>query len=268
MSFTERLIRFFNKPLTEKRRLLVNKVRLIFTIPFYFGRPFLKNVYITYQPDSYSTFSENEEFNTLFLSFVNKNKLNNGGDIPRLWFFILNIQKIVEEGIKGDFAELGVWRGNTASVLAHYAAKDGRKVYLFDTFEGFDNSDLRGIDSHKTILFNNTSIDTVTDVLGEAKDVCEFIKGYFPNSISEELRGKIFSVVSLDCDLYEPMKAGLDFFYPLMTKGGLLLLHDYSSMHWEGAKKAIDEFCKDTGEFLVLMPDKSGSAIIRKSSDS
>ena len=113
MNFVKRLIRFSNKPLAEKKRILVNKGRLIFAISFGGVRLFLKNIYITYQPDSYSTFDKNREFNSLFRSFVNKNK-QNAGDIPRLWFFILNIRKIIEEGIEGDFAELGVWRGNSA----------------------------------------------------------------------------------------------------------------------------------------------------------
>jgi O-methyltransferase len=60
------------------------------------------------------------------------------------------------------------------------------------------------------------------------------------------------------------MKAGLDFFYPRMPRGGLFLLHDYSSLCWPGAKQAVDEFCRATGENLLLMPDKSGSAFIRK----
>jgi len=61
------------------------------------------------------------------------------------------------------------------------------------------------------------------------------------------------------------MKAGLEFFYPRMSRGGILMLHDYSSLFWDGAKKAIDESCNKNGEYVVLMPDKSGSAFIRKS---
>ena len=41
--------------------------------------------------------------------------------------------------------------------------------------------------------------------------------------------------------------------------------HDYSSMYWPGSKRAIDEPCKASGEHIVLMPDKSGSALLRKS---
>jgi hypothetical protein len=105
----------------------------------------------------------------------------------------------------------------------------------------------------------------VKEVIGKHSSVCDFVKGYFPESIAEAHRKKQYAVVSLDCDLYEPMKAGLDFFYPLMPKGGLFLLHDYSCLHWLGSKKAIDEFCHTTQEHVILMPDKSGSAFIRKS---
>jgi hypothetical protein len=68
----------------------------------------------------------------------------------------------------------------------------------------------------------------------------------------------VISVVNLDCDLYQPMKSGLEFFYPRMPLGGIMFLHDYSSLYWDGAKLAVDEFCAETGEFIVLMPDRAG----------
>jgi hypothetical protein len=48
------------------------------------------------------------------------------------------------------------------------------------------------------------------------------------------------------------------------SAGGILVLHDYSSGHWQGAKTATDNFFSDKPEKPILMPDKSGSAIIRK----
>ena len=58
------------------------------------------------------------------------------------------------------------------------------------------------------------------------------------------------------------MRAGLDFFYPLMSQGGLILLHDY--VDWDGANRAIKEFCNLHNEQIIVMPDQSGSAFIRK----
>jgi len=260
-----RIIRLIKKPSAERNRLIKQKIRMLSTLPFYFGKVNLPFTFIAYQPDSYAYFNSHTEFHNLFKSFISHNKFNNAGDVPRLWSFILNIKQVLNENIPGDFAELGVWRGNTASVLAHYAASTNRKVYLFDTFEGFDTRDLEGIDKDKQMAFTDTSLAMVKEVIGISSDVCKFVKGYFPSTVSKEHKANIYSIVSIDCDLYEPMKAGLEVFYPLMSKGGLFLLHDYSSMFWDGAKKAIDEFCIKNGEYVILMPDKSGSAFIRKS---
>ncbi len=254
-----------NKSSEEKRRAILLKLKSVSLIPFIFGRATFLKIYFNYLPDAYTHFNAYPEFKSIFKKFIKFNKLNNAGDIVRLWSFILNIKQILHENIEGDFAELGVWRGNTAAVLAHYAALDNRKVYLFDTYEGFSNKDLSGIDADKQMEFNDTSISMVKGVIGEASACCDFVKGYFPDSLTDLHKTIRYSVVSLDCDLYEPMKEGLNFFYPLMSQGAIFLLHDYSSLYWEGAKKAIDDFCIQNNEYVILMPDKSGSAFIRKS---
>jgi hypothetical protein len=138
----------------------------------------------------------------------------------------------------------------------------------FDTFGGFDVRDLEGIDKGKQMMFADSSLTLAQEVIGEPSNVCYFIQGYFPLTLIDEHRDKTFCVVSLDCDLYHPMKAGLEYFYPRMSIGGILLLHDYSSMNGAGAKKAIDQFCAESGEYLILIPDKSGSAFVRKSKGS
>lgn len=223
-----------------------------------------RNIFIQYQPDSKVYFNQHTEFDSLFSKFTAENQKNNGGDIARLWSLMLNLKQLQEECIEGDFAELGVWRGNTAAVLAHYANQQNRQFYLFDTFEGFNANDLKGVDSkHAPGAFQNTSINLVSATVGYP-ECCHIVQGYFPGSLRPEHADKSYAAVSLDCDLYEPMKAGLEFFYPRMSKGGIFFLHDYSSRFWPGSKKAIDEFCNAHGIYVVLMPDKSGSAFFRK----
>ena len=96
--------------------------------------PDFGSVYLAYHPDSYTMVRAQPEFRQLLRRFTRFNRRNNGGDIHRLWTFILNLQQILADDIPGDFAELGVWRGNTASILAHYAQLSGRRALLFDTF--------------------------------------------------------------------------------------------------------------------------------------
>jgi hypothetical protein len=240
------------------------RLQLLQGLPFKWGISSGRHVYLAHHPDAQVTFAAHPEFAELFQRFIRHNRRNNAGDIPRLWSLILNCKQILAEGIPGDFAELGVWRGNTAAVLAHFAARDGRRVFLFDTYEGFDSRDLAGIDADKGKSFTGTSVDLVRQTVGDDAH-CDYVKGHFPMSLREEHHARRYAVVSLDCDLYAPMRAGLEFFYPRMPPGGMLFLHDYASQHWNGAKQAIDEFCRASGEHLILMPDKSGSAFVRKS---
>jgi hypothetical protein len=187
----------------------------------------------------------------------------NAFDLPRFYALSFNIKQVMAEGIPGDYAELGVFRGNSGAVLAHYARRHGRQVFLFDTYEGFDPKDLVGIDQDKTGGFGATSLKMVRTVVGDASVV--HVKGWFPASITSEVERRCFAVVHLDCDLYEPMSAGLRFFYPRLSPGGLLIIHDYGGVHWDGAKRAVDEFTAKIRERLVQIPDKSGTAMLRKS---
>lgn len=257
------LRKYITKPKSEYKRIFLIKISQLLAWPTRINKTNFLNIYLSLHPDSYSRFGAHSEFKTLFRQFTKHNKCNSG-DIPRLWSFIFNCKQIIIEKIPGDFAEVGVWRGNTAAILKHYAETDSRKVYLFDTYEGFDAKDLTGVDANKSRCFNNTSLELVKEVLGTEYVSCHFVKGYFPESVTEVHKNSTYAVVSLDCDLYEPTKAGLNFFYERMSHGGILFLHDYLSKHWSGVKKAVDEFCKEHGEYIVVMPDKSGSAFLRK----
>lgn len=207
-------------------------------------------------------FNQHSEFKTLLPKWLHGYDFNNAGDIGRLYALMLNVKQVIADGVPGDMAEVGVFRGNSAAVLAHYARLSGRTVYLFDTFEGFDSRDLKGIDKQRGEDFSATSLPEVEKLVGQNN--VEIIKGYFPQSIPPALNDKNFAVVHLDCDLYEPMRNGVEFFYPRLSPGGLMLLHDYSSGHFPGAKQAIDDFTRTIPEYVVLLPDKSGTAVLRK----
>ena len=73
-----------------------------------------------------------------------------------------------------------------------------------------------------------------------------------------------FALVHLDADLYEPTKAGLEYFYDKLEPGGFLILHDYGSPHWPGVLRAAQEFFANKPEKLIRIPDRSGSSLIRK----
>ena len=217
-------------------------------------------VYLAYYPDSVR---RDSALPGLFASWTQGNRVNNNGDAPRLLTLLLNARRVVATKVEGDFAELGVWKGNSAAVLASISQPDGRKLFLFDTFEGFDRRDFVGVDSGRAPAFADTSLQQVQRLVGNHPNVV-YCPGYFPASIPAAARESTFAIAHIDCDLYEPMKAALSFFYPRLAAGGCIIMHDYSSGEWQGASRAVDEFLAAVPEQLVLIPDKSGTGVIAK----
>ncbi len=140
-----------------------------------------------------------------------------------------------------------------------------RKFHLFDTFEGFTQTDLIGetgkAATYTTKNFADTSFEKVKKRLNS--DKFEFHQGYFPDTTTG-LEKESFALVNMDADLYNPTKAGLEFFYPRLSLGGVIIIHDYNP-DWPGIMQAVDEFAKTINLPIVPMPDQDSSVMIFKS---
>ncbi len=198
---------------------------------------------------------------------LNKKLLKASRNYPdkvRLYNFWLQIQRIEKDGIEGDFAELGVYKGDSAKLL-HLMAP-GRAIHLFDTFEGFTGTDLQPetgeASTYTTKNFADTSINKVLKNIGGDPAHIKVHAGYFPQS-ADGLDDVLYAVVNLDADLYNPTKAGLEYFYPHLAPGGVIFIHDYNHK-WEGLMKAVDEFAATIPEKLILVPDLDSTVMIIK----
>jgi O-methyltransferase len=223
---------------------------------------------LAYQPDRYSpdNLSKHEARPGLRPSvdpqpFCAGNRTNNGGDLVRLNFLSLTCDQLIKEDIRGSLAEIGVYKGNTAFLLARLARRFDTTAYFLDTYEGFPEQDLKGM-AKQSLDFSDTSVESVQRLVGEKN--AAFVKGYFPETASAIPNSERFCLVHIDCDLHAPALAALEYFYPRMLPGGFIIMHDYSSLYWPLLEKAIDEFFADKPERVVLIPDKSGTAVVRR----
>ncbi|MEL7649330.1 MAG: TylF/MycF/NovP-related O-methyltransferase [Sedimentibacter sp.] len=192
---------------------------------------------------------------------LNINDLRNYFDI-RLSTLRLLAAEINSGKIEGSIAELGVYKGYTAREL-NLLFKE-RRLYLFDTFEGFDDRDIKfeNIKIKENSYgnkFGDTSVEEVRSIL-PFPEKAVFCKGYFPDS-AVSIEDK-FALVSLDADLYLPTYEGLRYFYPRLCKGGYILLHDYNSTQFPNVKKAVQEFAKEADIRVIPLCDLHGSAVI------
>ncbi|MDR0399640.1 MAG: TylF/MycF family methyltransferase [Treponema sp.] len=184
-------------------------------------------------------------------------------DIIRSSSLELVSREIYDKGLDGNVAELGVYRGEFAEKI-NMAFPD-RKLYLFDTFEGFDERDIK---TEKLNGYSGCQHDfSKTNekvVLRRMKfpENCIIRKGYFPETADGIEDNYIF--VSIDVDLYEPIYKGLNYFYPRLVKGGYIFVHDYNTKTYPGTKAAVKKFCKESDISIFPLSDICGSAIIMK----
>ncbi|MCW3104564.1 MAG: hypothetical protein JWO09_3004 [Bacteroidetes bacterium] len=184
-------------------------------------------------------------------------------DKVRFYFLWFQLERLKKNNVKGSFAELGVYKGITANML--YEMDRSRTLHLFDTFNGFDEGDLQQEETkggkYSSGEFADTSLEAVKAYINGGDSVV-FHKGHFPGT-AKGLEHETFAFVSIDADLYVPTIEGLRFFYPRLSPGGIIMIHDYNH-NWDGVKKAIDEFAQSIPESVVEIPDWQGSAMIVK----
>lgn len=182
-------------------------------------------------------------------------------DKARFYTWWLQNERLKADKIPGVYAEVGVYKGKSAAIL--HALDPGRELYLFDTFTGFPASDLEGETGEAATYTTDNFADTDSaHILSkfDNKDKIHLHKGYFPES-AKGLEDKRFALVNLDADLYKPTKAALEFFYPRLSPGGVIFIHDYN-YKWEGIVTAVNKFVGKVPEGLIVAPDHDGTVMI------
>jgi len=162
--------------------------------------------------------------------------------------------------VKGSVVECGVFRGFGTMSWAKLSAilepeNLTRRIYGFDTFEGFPNvHDKDGNERHDTQEgeLSSDSYEELQQLIGEYDqdrflghiDKVKLIKGDIVKTIPEFIEKNphlIVSLLFLDCDLFEPTKAALEYFVPRMPKGALIVFDELDNPIWPGETLAVLE---------------------------
>ena len=161
--------------------------------------------------------------------------------------------KISNKKVEGQVAELGVYRGDFSRHINRLFPD--RTLHLFDTFTGFDERDvskekemdfsgrksLPGYDPLRAGYFGDTDVEMVLSKM-EYPNKCRIHKGYFPETSHGIDKSAKFCFVCIDVDLYQPLLAGLRYFYDKLVPGGAILILDVYHEYFVGLKHALEEF--------------------------
>jgi hypothetical protein len=147
----------------------------------------------------------------------------------------------------GAFAEVGVYRGASAKLICE--AKGDKTLHLFDTFEGLPQPGEHDRGIHAKGQYA-CSLESVQAYLQDYRGV-EYHPGVFPASAAG-VEETSYAFAHFDVDLYDGTFACLEYFYPRLVPGGILISHDYDLL--AGVGKAFHEFFADKPEAIIELP--------------
>jgi O-methyltransferase len=168
--------------------------------------------------------------------------------------------------LPGDMAECGVYKGETAQLLAWILASgnaEASRLHLFDTFAGMPKTCIPDRDYHKPGDFSDTSLGEVQKRLGRHASLCVFHPGVIPKTFAEVADVAQYSFVHVDVDIYPAVRDCCQWFWPRLTPGGVMVFNVYGLYPYRFAERvAVDEFFAKHIEQPIVLP--TGQAIVMK----
>ncbi len=223
-----------------------------------------KNIIMDFQQilkDEYKDFWTFNDLTVFEQNIIKRAKSFTMTSPERMISLIRSTEYLVDNNISGDIVECGVWKGGSMMIIALVLLEKkciDKVLYLYDTFEGMVEPELIDESSfgEKAILIYNdkkgdqlvgsdwcnSNIEQVKKNLystGYPKDKIIFVKGRVEETIPQISPNEI-SLLRLDTDWYSSTKHEMVHLYPKLQKKGFLIIDDYG--HWNGSRKAIDEY--------------------------
>jgi O-methyltransferase len=186
---------------------------------------------------------------------------------------------IVRNDVPGGFVECGVWRGGSMMAAAMTLRRLGgeqRELHLFDTYTGATEPSEMDVNFRGWAIVDDwpppehdradaiprTEVEAAVASTGYDRSLIHCVEGDVLETLPEQAPSQI-ALLRLDTDFYESTLHELVHLYPRLVPGGVLIVDDYG--HWEGARRAVDEYFADTQVFLARI-DYSGRVAVKQSS--
>lgn len=185
-------------------------------------------------------------------------------------------QRCLESGVPGDFVECGVFAGAQVAVMALVCDAlpgdhSNRRVHLFDSFEGIpeagpEDDSQPGIgrctNGQGRLVSSGIAICSMEQCqaymrkFGVNEDRLVYHKGWFQDTVPL-WDGRPIALLRLDGDLYESTKVCLEYLYPYVSPGGIVIIDDYML---RGCRRAFEDYFQDNlPEFTFIEGTNNGS---------
>ncbi|MEO5374413.1 MAG: TylF/MycF family methyltransferase [Alphaproteobacteria bacterium] len=173
---------------------------------------------------------------------------------------------VIGSTLEGDFVECGVNKGFMTNAILKYLDFDslGKKFYLLDTFCGIPE-EMAHQDELETVKFHNADysecFENAKNLFSTYKNTV-LVRGIIPDTLSQVTSEKI-AYLSIDLNIAAPEMAAIEYFWPRMSKGAMVVIDDYGWRSQANQRKAWNAWAAAHGAFLY--PTPLGTALVIKS---
>jgi predicted O-methyltransferase YrrM len=144
------------------------------------------------------------------------------------------------------------------------ALRPSTPLFLFDTFAGFPPEMLT--DSERAIglhgALENTSVDYVAARLARWEAQVTLVPGDVFETLPRTETGPL-AFVHMDLNLSRPTTVALEYVYPRLVAGAIIVFDDYGQTGLETQRTVIDEFFAGRPEEVIALPSGQGMMIKR-----
>ena len=160
----------------------------------------------------------------------------------------------ISSNLEGNIVECGVGKGRTLFYLMTFLYDNSshkfKKLWGFDSFRGFPSIDgaESSVRNPKKGEWGGTEVEDIKKIMlsgGIPEPYVDkklmLVEGFFQDTLSK-YNNEPIAFLHLDVDLYISYKITLEYFYPYVVSGGVIVFDEYGELNWPGATKAIDEF--------------------------
>jgi len=180
----------------------------------------------------------------------------------RIWLLVEFVRQC--EHLGGTMAEFGTYRAGVAFMLL--GLTDVERLYLFDTFAGIPEENLTDYESQKKFggKLSDTSPEYVERLLSRWAPRFEVCPGDVFETLTRIETGPL-SFVHMDLNAAAPTGFALEYAYPRLVPGGMMVFDDYGWLKYRDQHAVVEDFFSDRPDEVIALPTGQG-LVVKKGS--
>jgi O-methyltransferase len=166
--------------------------------------------------------------------------------------------------IAGDFVECGVNDGWLSLAVCEYLNFNefDKSFFLFDTFCGIPSLQISDEERPRALRHRYVDCYETTFARFEPFPMVQLVRGIVPDSLKTAQIDNV-AYLSIDMNIEKPERAAIEYFWPRLSSGAVIVLDDYAFAGYDAQHRSLDDFARRVGVPILTMPTGQGLMIKR-----